>query len=184
VLYAGTIEPRKNLGVLLDAWEALAGEVRLPLVLAGGYGWHSADLVRRMRKLTASGLPVHVLGRLERARLVRVFQAATVFAYPSLYEGFGLPVAESLACGVPAVVSNASSLPEAVGGGGLAVDPHDGGALAAALRRLLAEPGLRAELAARGLAHAATLRWELAAARLDEVFAEALAGWRITESGD
>jgi glycosyltransferase involved in cell wall biosynthesis len=182
LLYAGTLEPRKNVGALLDAWEALAADDPgfPPLVLAGPYGWGSRALARRIATLAAGAGFDHgatrllAPGRLDRARLVRVFQAASLFVYPSLYEGFGLPPAEALACGVPAVVLDTSSLPEVVGGAGLLVPPGDSAALAAALRRLVADPGLAAELASRAPAQAARFSWQRAAAEMEEVFREAL----------
>jgi glycosyltransferase involved in cell wall biosynthesis len=174
ILYAGTLEPRKDAGALLDAWVALRAEdpQTPPLVLAGPYGWRSERLARRIAELEPAGL--RALGRVERGRLVRVFQAARVFVYPSLYEGFGLPAAEALACGVPVVAANTSSLPEVVGDAGLLVEPGDAGALAARLRALLADPGLAAELGARGVERAARFRWKRAAAEMEEVFREAL----------
>jgi glycosyltransferase involved in cell wall biosynthesis len=204
LLYAGTLEPRKNVGALLDAWEALAADDPAfpPLVLAGPYGWGSRALAARIARLAASdgrstatgrsrttaagtglaatppsaatGSRLLALGRLDRARLVRVFQAASVFVYPSLYEGFGLPPAEALACGVPAVALDTSSLPEVVGDAGLLVEPGDTAALAAALGRLVAEPALTAELAGRAAAQAGRFRWQRAAAEMEEVFREAL----------
>jgi glycosyltransferase involved in cell wall biosynthesis len=207
LLYAGTLEPRKNVGALLDAWQALAaGDPQFPpLVLAGPYGWGSRALARRIEKLGGAGpttpdvpaagpsvpdvpadspsgpLPalapgrrLLALGHLDRARLVRVFQAASLFVYPSLYEGFGLPPAEALACGVPAVVLDSSSLPEVVGDAGVLVPPGDAAALAAALGRLVAEPERAAELASRAPAQAARFRWQRAAAEMEEVFREAL----------
>jgi glycosyltransferase involved in cell wall biosynthesis len=212
LLYAGTLEPRKNVGALLDAWEALAADdPRFPdLVLAGPYGWGSRALERRIAKLSggaggtgieqgaasqdspaeaartassaAAGSAVHragprliALGHLERARLVRVFQAASLFVYPSLYEGFGLPVAEALACGVPAIALATSSLPEVVGDAGLLAEPGDPAALAAAIGRVVADAGLATELAARAPAQAARFQWPRAAAAMEEVFREALA---------
>ncbi|HEV3076392.1 MAG TPA: glycosyltransferase family 1 protein, partial [Thermoanaerobaculia bacterium] len=179
LLYAGTLEPRKNVGALLDAWEALAADdPRFPdLALAGPYGWGSRALERRIAKLSggaggtgidqgaashdspaeaartassaAAGSAVHragprliALGHLDRARLVRVFQAARIFVYPSLYEGFGLPVAEALACGVPVITLATSSLPEVVGDAGLLAEPGDPAALAAAIGRVAADAGL------------------------------------------
>lgn len=214
LLYAGTLEPRKNLGALLDAWEALAADDPgfPPLVLAGPYGWGSRALAARIARMagiarsanlaagggsggtfagnvaaasTGTGLAATppsaapggrllALGHLDRARLVRVFQAASVFVYPSLYEGFGLPPAEALACGVPVVALDTSSLPEVVGEAGVLVTPGDTAALAAALGRLVAEPGLAAELAGRAAAQAGRFRWQQAAAEMEDVFREAL----------
>jgi glycosyltransferase involved in cell wall biosynthesis len=189
LLYAGTLEPRKNLGALLDAWESLAADDPgfPPLVLAGPYGWGSRALAARIARLAARDARgtgrgagdapagrLLALGHLDRARLVRIFQAASLFVYPSLYEGFGLPPAEALACGVPAVALDTSSLPEVVGDAGLLVAPGDTAALAAALGRLVADPGLTAELAGRAPAQAARFRWPRAAAETEDVFREAL----------
>src|SRR5262249_33075355 len=151
VLYAGTVEPRKNLGRLLDAWTALKSEDPQvpPLVLAGPYGWGSERLARRIQALAPEG--VVAVGRVERARLVRTFQAARIFVSPSLYEGFGSPAAEALACGVPVITSDTSSLPEVVGDAGLLVDPGDAGAIANRLRALLDHADKAADLAARGI---------------------------------
>ena len=174
ILYAGTLEPRKNVGAVLDAWEALRGEdpTTPPLVLVGPYGWASRRLVRRIEELKPQG--VQALGHVDRARLVRIFQGASLFVYPSFYEGFGLPPAEALACGIPTIVSNASSLPEVVGQAGVQVNPDDAGELAVAIRDLLASPGRREELSARGLEQAARFRWDTAAAEMEQVFREAL----------
>ncbi len=182
LLYAGTLEPRKNIGAILDAWEflverggllGLAGRGAVPpLVLVGPYGWGGPKLLQRIAALAPKGL-IH-LGPVPRARLVQLFQAATVFVYPSLYEGFGLPAAEAMACGVPTVVSNRSSLPEVVGKAGLQVEIGEPAALAEALGRLLADPGRARELAARGPAQAARFTWIQAADRMDAIFAEAI----------
>ncbi len=181
LLYAGTLEPRKNVGAILDAWQflverdgllGLAGGAVPPLVLVGPFGWGGPKILHRIEALKADGL-IH-LGPVPRARLVRIFQAASIFVYPSLYEGFGLPAAEALACGVPTVVSDRSSLPEVVGNAGLQVDIGEPAALADALGRLLAEPGKARELAARGPAQAARFTWRQAADRLDAIFAEAI----------
>ncbi|HKI87268.1 MAG TPA: glycosyltransferase family 1 protein, partial [Thermoanaerobaculia bacterium] len=175
MLYSGTLEPRKNLQGLLDAWEALADDEGdpLPLFLAGDYGWRNRSLLRRIERLGPRG--VTYLGRLERRRLLEVMQAATIFVYPSFYEGFGLPVAEAMACGVPTVVSDRSSLPEVVGEAGLKVDPEDARGIAVALRRLLREEGLRARLAERGLARVANFRWARSGEEMAAIFDEALA---------
>ena len=167
VLYAGTLEPRKNVGALLDAWTALRGEDprMLPLVLAGPYGWGSERLARRIRALAPE---VTAVGRVDRARLVRIFQAARVFVYPSLYEGFGFPAAEALACGVPVVASNTLQPPR--GGGrrrpdwSIRATPP---AIAARIRALLEQPDKAAEIGARGLAQAGRFRWDRAAAEME-----------------
>jgi glycosyltransferase involved in cell wall biosynthesis len=176
VFYAGTLEPRKNVGALVDAWEALRAEnpEMPPLVLAGPYGWGSERLAQRIEALAAEGVGVHALGRVERSRLVRLFQAASVFVFPSLYEGFGFPAAEALACGVPVVASNTSSLPEVVGDAGLLAEPGDAGALASRLQGLLSNPERRAALAARATAQAAKFRWDRAAVEMVTIFFEAL----------
>ncbi|HSU81521.1 MAG TPA: glycosyltransferase family 1 protein [Thermoanaerobaculia bacterium] len=174
ILYAGTVEPRKNLGRLLDAWTALKSEdpQAPPLVFAGPHGWGSERLARRIESLAPEG--VVSVGRVERERLVRIFQAARIFVYPSLYEGFGFPAAEALACGVPVITSDTSSLPEVVGDAGLLVDPGDSGAIAGRLRYLLDHPEKGADLAARGVERAARFRWDRAAREMEEVFSEAL----------
>lgn len=174
ILYIGTLEPRKNVGALIDAWEMLRAEDprMLPLVLAGPYGWGSERLARRIAALAPGG--VRSLGRVERSRLVRLFQAARVFVYPSLYEGFGLPAAEALACGVPVVAANSSSLPEVVGDAGLLADPGDAGALASRIQSLLASPERAAELTARAVRQASRFRWDRAAREMEEVFLEIL----------
>jgi glycosyltransferase involved in cell wall biosynthesis len=176
-LYAGTLEPRKNLDLLLDAWLALRTaqpEAARPLLLAGPEGWKQGALGRRIAALEPAG--VRRLGRLPLEELREVVAAATAFVYPSLYEGFGLPVAEAMAAGVPVVVSNSSSLPEVAGDAGLTVDVDDAEALADALARVATEPGLAAALGRRGIERARRFGWEDAADRLGAVFRAALDG--------
>ena len=174
ILYAGTIEPRKNLAALLNAWEALrSSDSTTPnLVLAGPYGWHSRALMRRIEALGSTGL-VH-LGRIPRSKLVEVMQAGTVFVYPSLYEGFGLPPAEAMACGIPTVASNRSSLPEVVGDAGILIDPTDAGDLVAALSRILKNSSLAAELGEHGRRRATRFRWQKTASEMEELFFRAM----------
>jgi glycosyltransferase involved in cell wall biosynthesis len=175
VLYVGTLEPRKNVDLLVDAWLALREEHAdvPPLVLVGGYGWKSRGLYARLEAFAGDG--VRLLGFLADDEHLRVLQAARCFVYPSLYEGFGLPAAEALACGIPTIVADTSSLPEVVGDAALKVDPHDPGDLAEAMRRVLQEPGLAAELATRGPRQAAHFSWERSAEQLEATLLEALA---------
>jgi len=174
LLYVGTLEPRKNLGTLLTAWQALAADDPRfpPLVVAGGPGWKSRHLAARLAALEGEG--VIRAGRVDDERLVELYRGALAFVYPSLYEGFGLPPLEAMACGVPVVVSDVSSLPEVVGDAGLRVDPRDAAGLAQAIGRLVADAGLAAELGARGAERARRFTWERAAHRMEEVFGEAV----------
>ncbi|MFQ5525576.1 MAG: glycosyltransferase family 4 protein [Thermoanaerobaculia bacterium] len=174
VLFAGTLEPRKNVGLLLDAWAELkvADPSTPPLVLAGSYGWKSRGLVRRIRSLETRG--VRSLDHLPRSRLIQVIQSARMLVLPSLYEGFGLPAAEAMACGVPTLVADSSSLPEVVGKAGLLFDPADASALAVSIARVLRDPGLERELAERGPEQAGRFSWRRAAGEMSEVFTGAL----------
>lgn len=174
ILYSGTLEPRKNIGTLLTAWETLRQTQSgvPPLILTGPYGWRSLDLLSRIQGLAHQGL--HYLGRVERERLVRLMQAASIFVYPSLYEGFGLPPAEAMACGIPTIASKRASLPEVVGDAGLLFEPENPEELAGAIRRLLREPSLATELGNRGWRRAQRFRWEHAAELMEQLFDQAL----------
>lgn len=163
VLFVGTIEPRKNLDLLLDAFAALPAGLReeFEMVVAGPVGWQAGRTVEHLRA-------VRYLGYIPEADLAPLTAAASVFAYPSLYEGFGFPVAQAMAAGVPVVTSNVSSLPEIAGDAALLVDPRSLAELTAALERLLASAELRRRLAASGRARAARFRWsECATQSLD-----------------
>lgn len=181
LLYAGTLEPRKNVEGVLDAWLALRADdpATPPLVLAGGRGWRSGALLRKIERIRASerreeGSDLLVLGRVDDAELARLYRGATVFVYPSFYEGFGLPVLEAMASGIPVVTSDRASLPEVAGDAALTVRPEDPGVLGGAVRHLLTHPGLAREMAEKGLERARMFRWESAAAQMEEVFRAAL----------
>ncbi len=168
-LYVGTIEPRKNIGTLLDAWAALPDSVReeYELVIAGPEGWGVSGTMARLR----AGAPgVRYLGYVAEADLPALTAGAAAFVYPSIYEGFGLPVAQAMAAGVPVVTSNVSSLPEVAGGGALLVDPQSAAELTATMELLALSPSLRADLAARGRKRAGCFRWEQCARRSLEFF--------------
>ena len=144
LLYMGTLEPRKNIPTLLDAYARLRQTTgtRVKLVLAGGKGWLYEAIFARVQQL---GLEAEVVfpGYVSDAEQPLWYRAATAFVYPSLYEGFGIPVAEALACGIPVVTSTTSSLPEAGAGIALTVDPHDIEAMATALHRALSDVALQ-----------------------------------------
>jgi glycosyltransferase involved in cell wall biosynthesis len=164
ILSLGTIEPRKNLLTLLEAYAVLLGrESSIPnLVMAGRRGWLYRPVFRRVRELGLAAR-VQFTGWVGSADLPALLNAAQVFAYPSLYEGFGLPPLEAMACGTPVISSNASSLPEVVGEGGILIPARDVGAWAGALASVLGNSQLRAELRARGLTQAQKFSWERAA---------------------
>ncbi|MEM6794000.1 MAG: glycosyltransferase family 1 protein [Acidobacteriota bacterium] len=163
VLSVGSLEPRKNLARLLSAHEALGEETRraFPLVLAGGASWRSEKLERRLAD-QPEGL-VRRLGPVESDELPELYSAATLFAYPSLAEGFGLPPLEAMACGAPVMTSDRSSLPEVVGDAALLVDPTEVEAISGALETLLRDRDERQRRRLLGMRRAAAHSWEKAA---------------------
>ncbi|MCC6190725.1 MAG: glycosyltransferase family 4 protein [Anaerolineales bacterium] len=161
VLHVGTLQPRKNLARLMEAVAALRGRwPGLALVLAGRPGWLAEPLLAQAHACSAF---VRLLDYVPAADLPGLYSGARVFAFPSLYEGFGFPVLEAMACGTPVVCANTASLPELAGEAALLVDPADTEALAAALGRVLGEPNLRAGLAARGYVQLQRFSWDRAA---------------------
>jgi glycosyltransferase involved in cell wall biosynthesis len=174
VLFLGTIEPRKNVDTLLDAWQALPPFVRdaFDLLVAGPAGWKSAATLTRLQSSAAN---IYYLGYVPESEIPSLTAGASVFAYVSLYEGFGFPVAQAMAAGVPVVTSNTSCLPEIAGAGALCVDPRSPSEIAGALDCLLSNPGLRAQLGAAGRERAERYRWEECARRSLEFF-ERVAG--------
>jgi glycosyltransferase involved in cell wall biosynthesis len=157
-LFVGTLEPRKNLPTLLRAYAALPPDARIPLVLAGAKGWDYAAIFATLEQL-GLGDAVRFPGFIPAETLPLWYNSAETFIYPSIFEGFGLPVLEALACGTPAIISDASSLPEAGGEAALKVSPLDAEAWAAALHRAHHDAAWRAEARARGLDHAARFSW-------------------------
>ncbi|MFQ5596309.1 MAG: glycosyltransferase family 4 protein, partial [Anaerolineae bacterium] len=164
VIHVGTLQPRKNLHRLLDAFERLPNtQYPIPntqLIFAGKPGWQIDDLVARATAMTDR---VRLLGHVDQQDLPALISSARALAMPSLYEGFGFPVLEAMACGTPVVASNVSSLPEVAGDAALLVDPHDTDALADALAHILTDEDLRAELRRRGLQRARQFTWQRAA---------------------
>jgi glycosyltransferase involved in cell wall biosynthesis len=161
-LFVGTLEPRKNLTMLLEAYAALSPADRLPLVLAGGKGWDYEPIFEAVERL---GLSRSVLfpGFLSADVLPLWYNAAEVFLYPSIFEGFGIPVLEAMACGAPVIVSDASSLPEVAGDAGLCLPPDDTPAWSQALRRAAHDGLWRTKAQERGLTHARRFSWQATA---------------------
>jgi glycosyltransferase involved in cell wall biosynthesis len=162
ILCVSTIEPRKNIGTLLEAYGLLregGGEVP-DLVIIGGRGWRGEDekIERIIEKLKLRDA-VKLLGYVERGAMPALYSAATLFVFPSLYEGFGLPPIEAMACGLPVICSNAPSLPEVVGDAALLVPPRDAACMAGEMRKLIDDAALRQELKQQGLARAKHFTW-------------------------
>lgn len=175
VLHVGTIEPRKNLPALLSAFARARRTrgLRQLLVLAGAPGW-GVEPVRA--RIEAEGLAdvVRLTGPVTDAQLLMLYRAADLFTFPSLYEGFGLPVLEAMACGTPVVTADVAALPEVAGDAALIVDPRNEAVLAEAIDRGLHDVDLRARLQAAGLARAARFTWERCAAATLAVYDETL----------
>jgi len=167
ILSVGTIEPRKNLSLLVSAYRALPAYLQdeFQLVLAGPMGWADPATEERVRG-------VRYLGYVPERDIAALTAAATVFAYPSLYEGFGFPVAQAMAAGVPVVTSNVSALPEIAGDAALLVDPRSEAELRDALNRLLLYPNIRTGMSARGRERAELFRWDTCAAKSWQFFQE------------
>lgn len=163
VLYVGSVEPRKNLATLVDAFAAMPRKTNARLAIAGGSGWKNSAVHEAVER---HGLrdKVHLLGFVSDEELLALYNTCALFCYPTLYEGFGLPVIEAMSCGAPVITSRVASLPEV---GGTAVryvdEPRDVSALAAALQEVLEDGALQARLRTAGLAQAATFSWDKAA---------------------
>lgn len=180
ILFLGTLEPRKNLVRLVEAYALLrsrdpanAAPAVPPLVIAGAKGWFYQEIFARVTDL---GLGDHVVfpGFVPAEDLPWWYRGAALFVYPSLFEGFGLPVLEAMACGAPTITSLASSLPEVAGDGAILVDPEDVRQLADAMIRVLTTPSLAAQLRAAGLRQAARFSWERTATATCEVYGSVL----------
>lgn len=168
LLALGSRSPRKNVPVLTSAWQLLRrGHPELGLVVAGG-PTPTAAAMKRER----SEEGIRILGRVPEADLPALYGGAAAFVYPSLYEGFGLPVLEAMACGTPVVASSRTGIPEAVGGAGVLFDPVDPEALASAIDELLRDVRHRRLLVARGLERARELTWERTARAVLETLTE------------
>jgi len=172
-LYTGTIEPRKNIDALLDAYSSLPDAIRRrwPLVLAGYRGWKSKRIHTRIGEAVSAGW-LHYLGYVPNEDLPHLFAGARLFIFPSHYEGFGLPVLEALASGVPVVCSNASSLPEVAGEAALLFDPEDVDTLRELIITGLENESWRSTAIIKGLVQASTFSWKRCAEETIAVYQE------------
>ena len=181
ILFVGTLEPRKNVAALIEAYAAWRRRVatqragQIPkLFIGGGKGWYYGQVFSLVQSL---GLADEVIfpGYLPQADLPMWYNAATIFVYPSLFEGFGLPVLEAMACGTPVITSQASSLPEVTGKAGMLVDPTDIDSLSHMLERVFNDQTLRDTLRQKGLAQSANFSWNKTAAETLEVYRRTVA---------
>jgi glycosyltransferase involved in cell wall biosynthesis len=180
ILYLGTLEPRKNIPTLLRAYAAARQRgLTAPLVLAGGRGWRDQTIEPLIEELGMTGA-VRLVGFVPMDEQVLWYNAATLFAFPSRYEGFGFPVLEAMACGTPVVASNRSALPEVVGDAGVLVDPDEPEALAEVLVSVVHDDAWREDLARRGRQRAEQFTWDEAARATFESYRRALDLPRLT----
>lgn len=172
MLFLGTVEPRKNLDRLLAAFAGCAGEIPHSLVIAGGLGWKYEKLLHRISSHPVSDR-ISLTGFVREEDLPALLSMAEFLVYPSLLEGFGLPILEAMACGTPVMTSDVSSMPEIAGDAAYLVSPVSVESIAAGLRRLAADEGLREELARRGPERASCFSWRRTAEQTLEVYRSA-----------
>ncbi len=160
ILFVGTIEPRKNLPVLIRAFAGVAAvKGKIELVIAGRKGWKWEETFDAARE-SGEASRIRFLEFVPQENLPSLYHGATAFVYPSVYEGFGIPPLEAMACGVPVITSSTSSLPEVVGEAALLVDPADVGGLRDAMLKMLSEAPLRQRLSREGKDRSALFSWE------------------------
>lgn len=172
LLIVATIEPRKNFERLLAAFASLPAPVRraFPLAVAGSAGWRTEQVHQTLSRLEAAGEAL-ALGYVDETALPQVYSGAAAFAFPSLYEGFGLPALEAMACGTPVVASSASALAEVLGDAAEVIEPESVESIAGGLARVLDDPARREALSRLGPAQAAGFSWAQCARRTVDVYA-------------
>ncbi|MFG5778644.1 glycosyltransferase family 4 protein [Comamonas sp. J-3] len=160
-LFVGTVEPRKNVERLIEAYETLPRDLRFeyPLVIAGGKGWNSESIHLRMAQAQSEGW-LHYISFVEQKWLPQLYAGARLMAYPSLYEGFGLPIVEAMASGAPVLTSNTSCMPEVADGAAYLVNPLDVDDIRHGLEHCLSDSAWQAEARAKGLLRSAQLSWD------------------------
>jgi alpha-1,3-rhamnosyl/mannosyltransferase len=174
ILAVGTLEPRKNLTTAIAAFSRLPDDIRrrYPLVVAGMQGWGEDRYTKELRELIRRG-EARMVGYVPQAGLPALYAGARMLVYPSLYEGFGLPPLEAMACGVPVIASDRASLPEVVGDAGIQIEALDETAITQAMRALIEDDAFHGRLSAAGSKRAARFSWEQCAARTLAVYRNA-----------
>jgi glycosyltransferase involved in cell wall biosynthesis len=171
ILFVGTLEPRKNIQKLIQGYAGLLKQKKIPhdLIIVGGQGWLFKDIYGMIEKLGVQN-SVKLLGYVADTDLPLLYNLADVFVYPSLYEGFGLPPLEAMACGCPVVTSNRSSLPEIVGDAAMLVDPYDSDAIANGIFQVIDNKDYRQLLRKQGLQRASQFTWKRTVAEILKIF--------------
>jgi alpha-1,3-rhamnosyl/mannosyltransferase len=167
ILFVGTLEPRKNIAVLIKALSRMKNEA--PLILAGWQGWGHKQWLNEIR---SHGLEkrIYFANYVDEETLACLYSGACAFVYPSIYEGFGLPVLEAMACGCPVVCSNVSSLPEVAGDAALYITPHDDDELAHKLDKIIEDSSIKENLVERGKLRAQQFSWQKTAQQTVNLF--------------
>jgi glycosyltransferase involved in cell wall biosynthesis len=170
LLFTGTLEPRKNITGILKAYEKLSLKTReqYALVLAGGKGWKDEEISKYVDSLVAQGLKIILTGYVPDADLPSVYSGAALFVWPSHYEGFGIPLLEAMACGVPVITANNSSLPEVAGDAAILLNSNDTAGISSAMRDVLNDKALRNKLIAKGYEQIKKFTWENSADQLKD----------------
>ena len=173
ILFLGTLNPRKNVTTLLQAFAQFHHtqhvDPAIHLVIAGASGWRTPGMHRTLQRLDLESV-VHFPGFIDEEDLPDLYRGAILFVFPSLYEGFGLPVLEAMGCGVPVVTSNVASLPEVAGDAAVLVDPHDAAGMAAAFAEVVHNEVLRRTLQCKGIAQAQRFSWDTAARKTLDLY--------------
>lgn len=164
ILFLGVLEPRKNVAGLVDAFAKISSKVDLDLVIAGsrGFGWNNKRVYELVRKYGLASR-IHFVGTVEEADKAALYSLATIFVYPSFYEGFGIPVLEAMACGVPVITSKGSSLEEISGGAAILINPRDQNALAQGIKKIFHDKNLSRRLVKLGFVNARKYNWSATA---------------------
>ena len=173
LLFLGTLEPRKNISRLLDAFALSSSEIPHSLVITGGKGWKYENLLKMIEN-HPNRARIHLTGFVDDKHLPALLSAAEFLVYPSILEGFGLPILEAMACGTPVITSNVSSMPEIAGGAASLIDPHSVNSISHAINQLSDSKDLREELSRKGLERVKQFSWKKTALKTLEIYRKAI----------
>ena len=171
ILSVGNLEPRKNYCRLISAFSQIAAQIPHDLVIVGHQGWDYGPVYELLNRLKL-GKRIRILDHVDNPELPALYNAADLFVYPSLYEGFGLPVLEAMACGCPVITSNVSSLPEVTGDAGLLIDPYSIDEIKCAILSMLQNEDLRKSYRKKGIDRARSFSWKTCAEKTIQVYRE------------